>query len=816
MTAHAQEVLEFRTVLAAIGGRAASPDGRAAVQALEPLRDPDAARLALATVDATAAFLGEKPGWAIPVPPEMEGALDRLELDGGVLSGVQLDRVGRLLRESTEFHRELSSRPELDPRLGLLRDRIEPRPALAEEIGRTVDEEGEVLDSASRELARIRRSLKGARNRLVKRLEAYVKTLPERFVVPDASVSIREGRYVIPVRREGKGEVGGIVHDESGSGATIFVEPPVAVAWMNEVRELERSEAREVQRILRALSARLHPLRHELRDARAVLIEFDSLVARARTALDWGAVAPALRDRAEGGFRIVGGRHPLLLLQGTEVVPFDLEMAPEERTLIVSGPNTGGKSVFLKSLGLLVLLARSGVVPPVAKGTELPDVDEVFADIGDAQSIAESLSTFSAHLATLRRVVERASERSLVLIDEMGTGTDPTEGAALARAILETLTERGALTVATSHLGALKSLDVEGSGIVNASLEFDAQRMAPTYRLVKGRPGRSYGLAIARRLGFPPEVLDRAQTHVDEGSASVEDLLERLEKREREARDLVTRLDMQNARVERLETRLKEQRRDLDTRERTAEKRAKEDARKLLLDARSEVEAAIREVRGAADEKALEAAARRARRQVEEAAAAQKNSSTDPASESVDAPELEVGMRVRVGRSGGKGRVVEIEGDRVSVDVGGIRMKLPAADLRPIEGGEAAAGVRGRGPRAKKKRSKAAGSGSGGRASSGGGAARSSERGWSGPMPTGRYEIDLRGLRVDEVDFELARALDGAILSDLHEVRVIHGKGTGAVKARVREFLKRDARVDDWRDGQAAEGGTGVTLVTFR
>ena len=232
-------------------------------------------------------------------------------------------------------------------------------------------------------------------------------------------------------------------------------------------------------------------------------MELDSLHARARAALGWRASPPEISPDARSGFRVVNGRHPLLLRGDAPVIPFDLEMGPGERTLLVSGPNTGGKSVFLKAMGLLTLLARSGVVPPVGKGTVLPGVSRVFADIGDEQSIAESLSTFSAHLTTMREIREEADASALVLMDELGTGTDPEEGAALAQAILETLTARGCLTLATSHLGALKLLDTEGSGIVNASMQFDAEAMAPTYRLEKGRPGRSYGLAIARRLGRP-------------------------------------------------------------------------------------------------------------------------------------------------------------------------------------------------------------------------------------------------------------------------------------------------------------------------
>ena len=431
--------------------------------------------------------------------------------------------------------------------------------------------------------------------------------------------------------------------------------------------ELEREEAREIQRILRDLSSRLHPFRADLQSTFDALVEMDSLQARARAALRWRATPPDLSDGAESGFRVVRGRHPLLLQGEGPVVPFDLEMGPDERTLVISGPNTGGKSVLLKAMGLLTLLARSGVVPPVENGTVLPGVTRVFADIGDEQSIAESLSTYSAHLATMREILEEADGNSLVLMDELGTGTDPEEGAALARAVLEALTGRGALTLATSHLGALKVLDTEGSGIVNASMQFDPAEMAPTYRLEKGRPGRSYGLSIARRLGLSSDVLDRAEALVDEGSARMEDLLERLELREREARERAAELAREQEAVLR-------QQEELDGREgRLRDPRARQQARDLLLDARGEVEDAIRRVR-AAGEEAVEEAAREARRMVEVAADRQrrkqegvrlrKRKDRTPGDDS-----LRPGVRVRVGSGKTRGTLVELRNDR-----GGLRL----------------------------------------------------------------------------------------------------------------------------------------------
>ena len=565
---------------------------------------------------------------------------------------------------------------------------------------------------------------------------------------------------------------------------------------MNELRELEREERREIQRILRELSGRLRPFRADLRSTVDALVDLDTLHVRARAALGWRATPPELAEDARSGFRIVQGRHPLLLEGGGDVVPFDLVMEPEERTLLISGPNTGGKSVLLKAIGLLTLLARSGVVPPVGPGTRLPGVSDVFADIGDRQSIAESLSTFSAHLATTKRILEEADRDALVLMDELGTGTDPAEGAALARAVLETLTARGCLTFATSHLGTVKTLDVPGSGFVNASMQFDAGEMAPTYRLTKGRPGRSYGLAIARRLGFPPEVLRRAHDLVEDGSARLKRVLEDLEAREREARERLADLEASRSRVKTLEEDLARREATLAERERTAEERARQQARDILMHARAEVETAIRTVREVAEApEALPEAARAARRQVETAADRQRRRkpSRSRASTSADAV-LEAGTRVRVGQGTTSGTVEEVREGKAVVLVSGLRMEVPLGELTILE----------RAPD------------EGGSSPAPGPVSPHRDRGWTGSAPEGRYEIDLRGLRVDEVELELGRSLDGAILSDLHEVRIIHGKGTGAVKGRVQELLEGDRRIASFRGGRPGEGGGGVTVAVFR
>ena len=783
---HALSVLEFHRALEGVAGRATSSEGRAAVLALRPGHDPARISAELERVAETGILLDRAAPWSAPAIPECLPILERLSVEGGVLEAVEIHSLGVLLVSGALLREMLQSKGEGLPSLVPLKDRLYSHRGLAERVERSVDPSGEVLDTASADLRKIRQGLRRAHTKIVRRLEACIADLPERYVVSDASVTIRDGRYVIPVRREGRGEVGGIVHDESATGATLFVEPPVAMALTNELKELERQETREVLRILRELTSGLYRVREDLVSSHAALVDFDSLCARARTAAEWRGEPPELTSPGEAELCIVEGRHPLLLAGADEVVPFDLTLEPHETAVVVSGPNTGGKSVFLKAVGLISALAQSGVIPPVGKGTRLPVFGAFFADIGDEQSIAQSLSTFSAHLSNLKEIVEEADSDSLVLIDEMGTGTDPTEGAALARAILEALVSRGATTLVTSHLGALKQLDREGSGIVNASLQFDPDRMEPTYQLAKGRPGRSYGLAIARRLGFRASVLDRAEDHLPRDEASVEKLLERLERQDREAAELVSSLTREREEAARLRMELAEREGQLQREERSAERRARDDARRILLDARANVEEAIQEVRQATDAEALEAASREARRGVEEAARRQKE--LRPAELARVGPDgLVPGDRVRLLGGGAAGTVVEVSRDRAVVEVAGIRMHVSLSELEPMES-------RGDG---------------------------SSDRGavpshWRAHDPEPDIEVDLRGLRVDEVEIQLGPALDRAIVGDLSEIRIIHGKGTGAVRAKVTELLRGDGRVRDFRLGGHGEGGAGVTVVKLR
>lgn len=802
MRDHALEVLEFPRVLERVGARCASALGREVILNLRPSMNREAVLRSLEEVAAARDLHVACPTWSPVPPPDARSALRRLVVEGSVLEPADLLLLLRLMEAGATVQEGLKA--HLPPEPHPMAPYLARCPRLSESIAvlnRVLDEDGSVSDGASPALRSVRQKIRGARVRIVRRLETFVQTLPERVRVPDASVSLRDGRYVIQIRREGKSEVGGVIHGDSATGATLFVEPPLAQDLMRQLQELLDLESREVLRILREVTDRLRPETDRLSDMLSALIALDALWARALVAAAWGAHLPAIltpEEESREGIAVVEGRHPLLLdrvrsgeAEGA-VIPFSLALEPHEQALVLSGPNTGGKTVFLKAMGLFPLLAQAGILPPVGEGTRLPLVRDVFADIGDGQSIAESLSTFSAHLVRALEILREATPGTLVLMDEMGTGTDPAEGAALAQAILETLVDRGVRAIVTSHLGALKRLDSGGTGIVNGSLLFDSARIAPTYQFQKGRPGRSYGLAIARRLGLPDEVLDRAERLVGGGELEVEALLASLEEKEADlARALASAREAEGT-AKTTRANWEARMRALEQREKAAEQRAREEARKFLLEAREEVESAIQRLH-AVDAKGRAEAAREARSRVEEAARALSASDkTAPRPRSRNRPSgtpaLSAGQTVRLVSSGTQGTLQSLEVDRgrVVVEVGGMRLTLPVDAVEPVQGKGVPSGPR--------------------------------KSGSFGALPevSAKHEVLLLGLRADEASIELGRALDAAIMAQLPSLRIVHGKGTGVLRARVHDLLKEDHRVRGFRGGVHGEGGAGVTIAELQ
>lgn len=786
----ALEALEFPAVLEAVAARAAGPLGSASVRARRPSDDAAWIREELGRVEEGARLIRAGKGPVAEPVPDLAAPLARLRIGGSVLDGTELLAFRRTITAARLVTAELKRAIPEAPRLAVFE--LPPLDkSLERRLEQALDDDGAVRDGASPALAAARSDIRVARERLVQKLEGML-----RGIGSDGGVTLREGRYVIPVPRDLRNRPDGIIHGESASGATLYVEPAAAIALGNAMREAEARASREELKVLRGLTELLRPVQPELLALHAMCVAVDDLVARAKWAADIDGHAPRVAP-APAELVIVNGRHPLLLAAGgahgrRAVVPFDLSLEGPERCVLLSGPNTGGKSVLLKAVGLAAALAQSGIVPAIGSGSALPVFGRIFADIGDRQSIAASLSTFSAHLILLRAILEEADDRSLVLLDEIGSGTDPAEGGALAAASLMALCRRDAVILATTHLGALKRLATSTPGIVNASLQFDAATLQPTYRLVKGVPGRSYGLAIARRLGLREDVVEEAEAQVPDAERSLDALLAAVEQRERAQMVKQAELEGHIAEVEARSAELAAQAEAqgireaaLKKRERDAEKSAREQARIFLLDAREKVEAAITKAEAGGEQRAREA-----RRVVEEAAAAEAEAlkALDHAGRRLggSAAGVEIGDLVRLD-SGTTGELLELRGDgKAVVRVGSLKLVADSSTLTLLPGRRAAEPP---GRRAVEVPSRQAGEPS--------------------------YEIDLRGMTGDEAEQSVVAALDAAVLAEQPFLRIIHGKGTGVVRERVQQILKRDRRVKNHAFAPANQGGTGVTVAEF-
>ena len=786
-TADALDALEFASVLAQVAAGTAGMLAGDVIRSRRPTDDIPWIEGELFLVNEAASLIRTRQGIAADPVPEIARALSRLGVEGSVLEIGEMIAVRQSLAAARLVGGELK-RVEKDAPLLFRLSQPLPSRTVEKRLEQSIDTDGYLLDGASPGLAAARKEVRSARDRLVKRLEALLKSAEGGG--GEGSVTVRNGRYVIPLRRDARNRPGGIVHDESASGGTLFVEPAEAIELGNALRAAEAAEDREVLKVLRELTDLIRPERAIIAAVHAMCVRVDEVVARGKYAVSVDGQLPAI-GAPGSAITIRNGRHPLLF-GDREVVPFDLELGASERTVLISGPNTGGKTVLLKAVGLVSAMAQSGIIPPVGGGTTLPVFTSFFADIGDRQSIAASLSTFSAHVKALRNILEHADEGSLILLDEVGSGTDPAEGAALAAAALLSLTRRRALTLASTHLGTLKQLASVSPGVVNASLEFDAGCLSPTYRFLKGVPGRSYGLAIARRLGVPEDVLLAAESQIPDTERHLDAVLAAAEQRERVMNERESAIEERASGLEMLAARLAAQNEiqvsreaELKKREREAEKQARKETKTYLMEARRRVEAAISTVQSAADE----SRSKEARRMVEEginaeARALEEVEQSERAGRS--AQSVDVGQRVRVG-AGSVGEVKKIRSDgKLEVMVGVMRMVVDVSAVTPL------------GPEAVKSSP----------------AAPPQVRA-AGPATESPPEVDLRGMTGDEAEAAAIQAVDSAFLAERPFLRIIHGMGTGVVRERVRRVVSSDRRVSKFGFAPANQGGTGVTIVEF-
>ena len=786
MDQRVKRILEYDKIVRQISEHAVSPPGAQLCFTMQPsTARQDVARALMLTQQADAAWthLGGNPMQPYHDCVEL---LDRCAV-GATPSPAELLQMGHTLRAVRIVQNRLRT-AQVERPLWSLGEELAPFPMVENEIFRCIQNEEEVSDDASPQLRQARRQVRQATERVRTRLQEMITSPQTRTMLQDHLITMRNGRYVVPVKAEYSSAMKGLVHDRSASGSTVFIEPLAVLEANNELRELQAAERREVERILQMLGGMLGQQRERIAYSLRALTELDVCFAKAGWGRAHRAVQPELSD--DDTLLIKGARHPLIAPE--QVVPIDLACGGQTRALIITGPNTGGKTVTLKTAGLFAMLAQSGVFLPCNQAV-VPCYQEVFADIGDEQSIEQSLSTFSSHMVNIVEILQKAENHSLVLVDELGVGTDPVEGAALAIAILQQLVGHGASVIATTHYSELKSFAMTADGFVNAGMEFDLQSLKPTYRLMIGYAGSSNAFEISRRLGLSDEIIHQAQSLVNQENARLERALSEAEQLRIRAQQAY---DAQQESNTRQRAALHEELQQMRVRAQREERRAQETlekARRVLEQARQEANEAIEAARAAAraqhnaEREQLLQKARTSLKQMKDVPQTQPTSGPQAVLEPAKAGQLLPGDQVYVlslrtdatilGKPDSKGNVY--------IQAGVMKLTTPLSNLRKKNTPQKASAPKGRGRVLRSEKSV--------------------------PM-----ELDVRGTTVEEAKMVIGMHLDAAVLAGMQQTSIIHGKGTGALRNGVRAYLQHHPHVKSMRSGLYGEGEEGVTVVELK
>ena len=793
MNQKALETLEYRKIIAQLKREMGSAASAKLADELTPLTSEKIIKEELRSTTEAVDLIVRKG----PLPTgglyDIREAL-LLAKKGGSLTMRQLLEVQNVLGISSEVVAFMhdDALPALKY-IGEMVDLIVEFTALEKEISRCILTEDEMADNASPKLKDIRRNIHQQNQAIKNKLSRIITSSSNKTYLQDAIVTMRDGRYVIPVKQEYRSFFPGMVHDQSKGGATLFIEPQGVVELNNKLRELEVEEQLEIARILAELSSRVAEHYREIRSNLELLTKLDFIMAKGKLSCKMHASEPKID--ADGELRLISARHPLI--EYKKAVPVDIRIGGDYRTLIITGPNTGGKTVSLKTAGLLVMMAQSGLHIPASHASTLPIFGEVFADIGDEQSIEQSLSTFSSHMKNIVSIIDKASYDSLVLVDELGAGTDPTEGAALAIAILERFYDSGALTMATTHYNELKKYALATSGVENAAMEFDVETLTPTYRLLIGVPGKSNAFEISKKLGLSESVIERASEHIKHGDMEFENVISSIEDDKRKA--AADRLDAESMRAE-IEERLKK----LEEKEKAiSEKRAdiiaeaKREARELLRETKSAVKDVQKDLRrlqkSGAHTNLNTGALEKSRRKINEAEDLVSEKVVKQVnSEPVSADTLKIGDRVKLLTIGQNGTILSLPDEKgnLMINIGALKVKARLQDLMLINEGKD------RKPQAKSS-------------SKYGSLLRSKSSSVSA-------SINVMGKNLEDALADVEKYLDDVYMAGLDMVSIIHGRGGGILKDGIRQMLKRKKYVDSYGAASYNDGGEGVTIVRMK
>ncbi len=791
MNDRALRVLEYDKIMKKLDERTVSSLGRSFVETLKPVTDFNEVEARLKETTDTSAYLWRKGGAPFGGIHDIRSALKRVEI-GSILGISELLKVGDVLRCGRILKQYLTNDIPSDWEGNLtleLGRQITVFKQVEEAISHAILSEDEISDHASPELFSIRKGIRQKQDSIKDRLSAFIRSSDYKKIMQDAVVTLRGDRYVIPVKQEYKSQVPGLIHDMSSSGATVFIEPLAVVEANNEIKALLIREQHEIERILAELTARVEEIRVDLGVNIGILARLDFMFAKAKLSRDLRGISPRLSTKRV--INIIKGRHPLL--DKEKVVPIDIELGNEFSTLVVTGPNTGGKTVTLKTVGLFVLMLQSGLHIPVQEGSEFGLFDSVYADIGDEQSIEQSLSTFSSHMKNIVTILDEADEGSLVLFDELGAGTDPTEGAALAIAILEGLTKRGICTMATTHYSELKIYAMTTPRVQNACCEFDVETLRPTYRLLVGVPGKSNAFAISQKLGLDPYVINKAKEHLTQDNIQFEDVLSDIEKNRTQAEREKESAEALKREIEALRTEAQKEKERINKERDRIITKAKEEARAIVINARYEAEELLenlKELQKKGYQQSMDKELQEARTSVRRLDNLEGSLvETYEVRGYVEPPQdLKAGESVLMLNLDQKATVLEAPDTdgQVMVQAGIMKVKVHVSQLKRVdeqkESLEKMNKVRIAGVKAS-------------------------------PV---KLDLDLRGLNVEEALDKVDKYVDDAVIAGLHEVTLIHGKGTGVLRKAIHDHLRGHSHVVAYRLGKYGEGETGVTVVELK
>ncbi|WP_031516070.1 endonuclease MutS2 [Desulfofalx alkaliphila] len=776
--------LEFNKVRLQLAEYTGSNLGRELAEQLQPSTNIDTVLAWQAETTQARELMRFEPGCDFSGWHDVRSEISRLKRQA-LLSADELYRVGETLAASRRIKLFLTERKLKYPVLGDLAEGLVSLPAIEKEILAAILPGGEIDDNATAELAQIRRRIVNAQAKVKERLERIIRSPEKQKYLQEAIVTIRGDRYVVPVKLEYRQQIPGIVHDQSASGATVFVEPMGVVEANNEVRQLLAAEKQEIQRILTHLSGLAAGVVEDLAYCMELLGHLDFVLAKASYSRKLDAWQPKIVPDAV--IDLKRARHPLL---SGDVVPLDLNLGKDFTTLVITGPNTGGKTVALKTVGLFVLMTQAGLHIPADDGSLVGIFSQVFADIGDEQSIEQSLSTFSSHMTNIVDIINRAGQGSLVLMDELGSGTDPTEGSALAQALLEHLHSKGVCTIATTHYSELKSFAYANAGIENASVEFNSETLQPTYRMLIGKPGRSNAFEIASRLGLKKELVERAKEFLGKEQLQVADLMRQLEYTQQQAEKERQQAEQMRRDSQQLRDRYQRLEQELTARKDEILDKAREEARLIIKNASRQSEDIIKELRDRIAQQTAreqEEAIKQAREQLYQLHDKTVKKKIKRVQNHRPPKELKPGDEVFIPQYNQKGYVLDVgDNKQVTVQVGIMKVTVEKEQLQLTTAPKEEAGKSQYGRMIMNK------------------------------AKTISNSLDMRGMLAEEAVLEMDKYLDDAFLTGLKQVNLIHGKGTGALRAAVHRELKGHPRVKNFRLGEIGEGGAGVTVVDLK